>query len=104
LNATAAIRRRREKILADRNLVRRSVLPIKPRPGESETYNLPDVRRKARVSRPKTDGTREPYTPERELAIETLRLPVRKSIEGFSASVARSSFLRNKGRCGGHTT
>jgi hypothetical protein len=58
------VTQRREKLLADRNLVQGLGLPIKPRPGEVKTYTIPDVRRKATVATPKPIATRQPYQPE----------------------------------------
>jgi len=62
--AQALVGQRREKVLADRNLVQSLGLPIRQRPGEAKTYTVPDVRRKPRVVTPKPAATREPYKAE----------------------------------------
>jgi hypothetical protein len=70
-NVSALLAQRRTKLLADRNLVAGLGLPIKPRPGESKTYTVPDVRRKAKVVKPKPSASSEPFVPEPTLDEET---------------------------------
>jgi len=44
-------------------------LPIKKRPGEPQTYKIPDVQRKAKIVKPRPQATREPYRAEPSLDV-----------------------------------
>ena len=56
------IRRRREKLLADQNLVAGLGFPLKQRPDSLTTYKAPEVRR--RIKRAMPVATTKPYKPE----------------------------------------
>ncbi len=62
--ATQTIERRKEKLLKDRSLVAGLGFKIKQRPGATETFAAPSVRRNIRPARPKPTASREPYLPE----------------------------------------
>lgn len=61
---TQAIERRKEKLLKDRSLVAGLGFKMKERPGASETFAAPSVRRKIRPTTPKPTASREPFKPE----------------------------------------
>ena len=61
------IQRRREKLLADQNLVANLGFPIKQRLEAPKTYNAPEVRRRMKTAMPAAAGT--PYKPEPALDI-----------------------------------
>ena len=68
--ATQTIELRKEKLLKDKSLVAGLGFKMKQRPGASETYAAPQVRRKIRPETRKPSASRAPYTPEPTLTIE----------------------------------
>ncbi|MDX0986623.1 hypothetical protein GOL22_31970 [Sinorhizobium medicae] len=68
--ATQAIERRKEKLLKDKSLVAGLGFKIKERPGASQTFAAPSVRRKIRPAIPKPVPSREPFKPEPILSNE----------------------------------
>ena len=68
--AAQAIERRKEKLLKDKSLVAGLGFKIKERPGASQTFVAPSVRRKMRPTVPKPVPSREPFKPEPILSIE----------------------------------
>ena len=56
------IQRRREKLLADQNLLAGLGFPLKQRPGSPTTYTAPEVRRRTKLKMPA--ATTKPYKPE----------------------------------------
>lgn len=62
--ATQTIERRKEKLLKDKSLVAGLGFKMKERPGASETFAAPLVRRKIRPATPKPTASRAPYKPE----------------------------------------
>lgn len=68
--ATEAIERRKEKLLKDKSLVSGLGFKMKQRPGASETFAAPSVRRKIRHEAPKPTASRKPYNPEPTLTDE----------------------------------
>lgn len=68
--ATQTIERRKEKLLKDKSLVAGLGFKMKQRPGASETYAAPQVRRKICPATPKPSTSRAPYTPEPTLTVE----------------------------------
>ena len=62
--ATQAIERRKDKLLKDKSLVAGRGYRIKARPGATETFAAPSVRRNIRPSIPKPSASRSAYTPE----------------------------------------
>lgn len=68
--ATSTIERRKEKLLRDKSLVAGLGYKIKERPGASETFAAPSVRRRIKPRSPKPTASREPYIPEPILAAD----------------------------------
>lgn len=69
--ATQAIERRKEKLLGDKSLVAGLGFKIKERPGASQTFAAPSVRRIIRpAAAAKPVASREPFKPEPILAAE----------------------------------
>ena len=62
--ATQAIERRKEKLLKDKSLVAGLGFKMKARPGQSETFAAPNVRRKIRPATPKPTASRQAFKPE----------------------------------------
>lgn len=62
--AAETIERRKEKLLKDKSLVAGLGFKMKERPGASETYAAPKVRRKIRASVAKPTASRQPFKPE----------------------------------------
>lgn len=62
--ATQAIERRKEKLLEDKSLVAGLGFKMKARPGQSETFAAPNVRRKIRPTTPKPTASRQAFKPE----------------------------------------
>lgn len=68
--ATETIERRKEKLLKDRSLVAGLGFKMKARPGQSQTYAAPNVRRKIRPTTPKPTASKQPFKPEPTLTDE----------------------------------
>lgn len=68
--ATQTIERRKEKLLKDKSLVADLGFKMKARPGQSETFAAPKVRRKIKPATPKPTASREPFKPEPTLTLE----------------------------------
>lgn len=66
--AKAQVEQRRQKFLADRNLVASLGFPLKRRDDAPQTYRAPEIRRRVRLRPPAT--TTEPYRPEPALEME----------------------------------
>lgn len=66
--ARARLMARRQKLLADRGLVASLGFPMRERPGETNTYVAPDVRRK--LPPPKPPAGTPPFAPEPALSME----------------------------------
>jgi hypothetical protein len=62
--ARETIERRKDKLLKDRSLVAGLGFKIKVRPGASETFAAPSVRRRIRPATPKPIASRAPFVPE----------------------------------------
>lgn len=62
--ATQTIERRKEKLLKDKSLIAGLGFKMKERPGSSQTFAAPSVRRVIRPDVPKPVASREPYRPE----------------------------------------
>ncbi|WP_459011585.1 hypothetical protein [Roseivivax sp. CAU 1753] len=62
--ATQTIERRKEKLLKDKSLVAGLGFKMKARPGQSETFAAPNVRRKIRPATPKPTASRQAFKPE----------------------------------------
>jgi len=68
--ATQTIERRKGKLLKDKSLVAGLGFKMKERPGSSDTFAAPSVRRKIRAATPKPSASRTPYEPEPTLTNE----------------------------------
>ena len=62
--ATQAIETRKGKLLKDKSLVAGLGFKMKARPGQSETFAAPSVRRKIRPATPKPTASRQAFKPE----------------------------------------
>ena len=68
--ATQTIERRKEKLLKDKSLVAGLGFKMKERPGASETFAAPSIRRKIRPATPKPQASRAPFKPEPTLTTD----------------------------------
>ncbi|MBK5571364.1 MAG: hypothetical protein I8N66_33885 [Ensifer sp. SSB1] len=68
--ATQAIEQRKEKLLRDKSLIAGLGFKMKERPGASQTFAAPSVRRKIRATVPKPVPSSEPFKPEPILSNE----------------------------------
>jgi len=87
-----AVRKRKEKLLADAGLVSSLGIPIRRRPGDSLTFAPPEIRRKPVIRRPEVSAGRfqpEPALPEEEYdyilnVIENMVLVMERSPKAFA--------------------
>jgi hypothetical protein len=87
-----AVRKRKEKLLADAGLVSSLGIPIRRRPGDSLTFAPPEIRRKPVIRRPEAPVGRfqpEPALPEEEYdyilnVIENMVLVMERSPKAFA--------------------
>lgn len=85
--ARTALNHRREKLLADRNLVGSLGFKMKERPGKDATYAAPEVRRKITPSLPKSSSV--PFKPEPALSDSDYQ-HILKVIQGMAHVMERS--------------